>query len=85
MIVVTTRLMLAARSLMTDSFELIEPVDSASCRIVWSMPARLCWPVVAMRDVWLATWLTSFIVFRSSWLVAEISLTAAAAWFVEVL
>ena len=53
--------------------------------MVWSMPARLCWPVEAMREVWLATWLTSFMVFKSSWLVAEISLTAAAAWLVEAL
>ena len=53
--------------------------------MVWSMPARLCWPVEAIRAVWLATWLTSFIVFKSSWLVAEISLTAAAAWLVEAL
>ena len=63
-IVVTTRLMLAARSLITDSLEPIDPVDSASCRIVRSMPARLCWPVEAICAVCLASWLTSFIVLQ---------------------
>src|SRR5215475_3806723 len=84
-IVVTTRLMLAARSLMTESFDPIELVDSASCRMVWSMLERLFWPVVAVRAAWLATWLISFMVLSSSWLVAEISLTAAAASLVEAL
>ncbi len=53
--------------------------------MVWSMPERAVCPVEAMRAAWLATWLTSFIVFKSSWLVAEISLTAAAASLVEAL
>ena len=70
---------------MTESFEPIESVDSASCRMVWSMPERAFCPVEAIRDAWLATWLTSFIVLSSSWLVAEISLTAAAASLVEAL
>ena len=50
-IVVTTRLMFAARSLITESFAPIDPVDSASCRIVRSIPARLSCPVEAISAV----------------------------------
>ena len=87
MIVVTTRLMkLAARSLMADSPRPIDPIEARRAA-AWSDP---CWLRLAggrghIRAVWFATWLTSFMVFNSSWLVAEISLTAAAAWFVEAL
>ena len=82
-IVVTTRLMLPALSLMTASFDPIEPVDSASRRMVRSMPARLSCPSEAIAAVCTATSLTSSMVLNSSWLVAEISWTAAAAWWVE--
>ena len=68
---------------MMESFEPIEPVDSASCRMVWSILAKLSWPIEAIRAVWVATSLTSFMVFSSSFPVAEISLTATAAWLVE--
>ena len=47
-IVVTARLMCAARSLMTESLEPIEVVDSASCRIDRPISARLPCPSPAM-------------------------------------
>ena len=81
--VVTARLMCAARSLMTESFELIEVVDSANWRIDRPISTRLPCPSPAILAVWVATSLTSFMVLSSSWLVAEISFTAAAAWLVE--
>ena len=83
MIVVTARVMLAARSLMTASFEPNEEVLSASCRIVPSMPPRPTRPAVAILPVCEAMSLTSVIVRSSSWLVTEISLTAATAWLVD--
>ena len=65
-IVVTARLMLAARSLMTASFEPNEEVLSASCRMVPSMPARLTRPSAAIFPVCPAMSLTSVMVRRSS-------------------
>ena len=71
-IVVTTRLMLAARSLMTDSFDLMESVEPASERIVRPIAASSCCPALALAAVWPATPLTSLIVWSSSCPVAEI-------------
>ena len=53
---------IARRSLMTDSLELIEPVESTRWRMVLSMPARPDWPAEAMAAVWTATSLTSLTV-----------------------
>jgi hypothetical protein len=82
-IVVTARLMLAARSLITASLAPNDDVLSASCRIVVSMPSRLPRPSAAMSPVCAAMSFTSVIVRTSSWLVTEISLTAATASLVE--
>ena len=68
---------------MTESLAPIEVVDSASWRIDRPISARLPCPSPAMLAVWLATSLTSFMVLSNSRLVAEICLTAAAAWLVE--
>ena len=75
--------MFAARSLMTASLAPNEVVLAASCRMVPSMPSRLPRPSAAIWPVWPAMSLTSVIVRSSSWLVTEISLTAATAWLVE--
>ena len=76
-------LVLAARSLIVASFAPNDDVLSASCRIVASMPTRLPRPSAAIVPVWAAMSLTSVIVRTSSWLVTEISFTAATASLVD--
>ena len=64
--VVTARLMVAARSLIWASLEPNDSVLSASCRMVPSMLARFLRPSVAINPVWAAISLTSVIVRSSS-------------------
>ena len=64
--VVTARLMVAARSLIWASLEPNDSVLSASCRMVPSMLARFLRPSFAINPVWAAMSLTSVIVRSSS-------------------
>ena len=79
----TTRLMRLARSSIIASFALKDPVLRASSFMVASMPVRSTRPSSARTPVCEAMRLTSVIVRANSWLVVEISFTAAAASFDE--
>jgi Cu/Ag efflux protein CusF len=64
--------------LMTDNFAEIEPVETESCRMALSISARPALPLSASDADVPAMVLTSVMVISNSWLVAEISLAAAA-------
>ena len=81
--VLTTTLILVARSLMVESFSPNEAVVFSSWRMVASMLVKFALLSCALVPVLAAMVFTSFMVRDSSWLVAEICFTDATAWLVD--